>query len=1011
MSRSRDFRTLALTGVAISTLGFGGVAFAQQNGAEDEDVVITTTEEAEEQDESRQERVVVTGSLLRRSEFTSAAPIQVITAETATLEGLVDTAEILQGSSIAAGSTQINGNFGGFVVEGGTGVNTVSLRGLGGQRTLVLFNGRRLGPSGTQGQVGAVDLNVIPDAVVGRYEILKDGASSIYGSDAVAGVVNVITRREIDGLELNFDGNLPEQGGGESFGVNGAYGLSFDRGSVVLSASYERFEDLTTGDRDAFTCPQDYVFDLETGARRDLIDPSTGEFKCFNLFTDAYDINAGPRLILGDDGTFFERAPGNDGLVQQVYQNPQVFRQDVIPQTERVSLYATGDYDFGFAEGFVDLLYNNRKTENNGVRQFFPFLGPAVAPEAFPGTFARPIVFFPSDVEVDIDYYSATAGLRGDFGVTDGFLSSWTWEVAGVYSRSEGRYENTAIPLNRTEDFARPGDTASYFVNEDGSVGCSYVPEDQLQAFFDDDPNTTAQRADCPVFDFFSPQFISGQLTPEQADWFIEQDVGNTVYEQTTFTALTTGELFDLPAGAVGVGLGIEYREYSLDDMPGIYSRGTSWTRLDEDGNPVLGVDGQPIIDNQSNSWGRLSAVQTVGEDNVFEAFAELEVPILANQPFAEEFTINVSGRYFDYESFGSDSVYKASANWQITPAVRVRSTLGTSYRTPALYELFLGNQTSFLGQGDVDPCIEWGDSANPNIRTNCAAQGVPEDYEPGIGSSSAQITTGGGVGNLDPETSDALTFGLIYTPAWSDLSIALDYFEITIDDQIAQFGAGAIAGACYGSEQPFDEEPFCQLVTRDLDPNSPRFLEVLGIRDNYVNINSQETSGLDITVRYEQETTFADFVFDMQGTWTFDDKFQLFGEDDPDDFNGSIGDPDFVANARLQMVKGDFRYTWSSDFVSRASNDEVFGGSVFGYRGLGDTYYKQFIEPQWYHAASIQYEGDTFTVTGGLRNIFDEDPPFVSTGAATRRGNAALVGTQYDYRGRSLFVGVSKEF
>jgi iron complex outermembrane receptor protein len=140
------------------------------------------------------EEIVVTGSRIRRDEFTSASPVQVIDMEMSTLAGLIDTTEILQGSTVAANSSQINNLLGGFVVNGGPGVNTLDLRGLGANKTLVLLNGRRLNPAGTRGTVAAVDLNTLPASVIQRVEILKDGASSVYGSDAVTGVVNIITR-------------------------------------------------------------------------------------------------------------------------------------------------------------------------------------------------------------------------------------------------------------------------------------------------------------------------------------------------------------------------------------------------------------------------------------------------------------------------------------------------------------------------------------------------------------------------------------------------------------------------------------------------------------------------------------------------------------------------------------------------------------------------------------------------------------------------------------------------
>src|SRR5690606_4432324 len=188
--------------------------------------------------------------------------------------GLVNPGEFLQKSSVAAGSTQINNQFGGFVVEGGTGVQTLSLRGLGANRTLVLLDGQRPGPAGTRGQVGAFDLNVIPSSRLQRVEIVKDGASSIYGSDAVAGVVNMITRKSVDRPELTFSTRAPFDGGGEVYTVSGATGWDFDNGSIVLAGEYYLQEALKLGDRDYFRCSEDLAYANQRGPRIDREDRS-----------------------------------------------------------------------------------------------------------------------------------------------------------------------------------------------------------------------------------------------------------------------------------------------------------------------------------------------------------------------------------------------------------------------------------------------------------------------------------------------------------------------------------------------------------------------------------------------------------------------------------------------------------------------------------------------------------------------------------------------------------------
>ena len=241
-----------------------------------------STQSDDDDDDTEVEALVVTGSRIKRSEFSSAAPVQVITAEQSSLEGLVDTTEILQQSTVASGSFQWNNQLTGFITSGGPGGNSVSLRGLGEQRTLVLLNGRRAGPAGVSGRVGPFDLNVIPSSLIERVEILKDGASSIYGSDAVAGVVNLITKTNLDGFEMNVYGNQSFEGGGEQFRINGAWGTTFDRGYLNAALDYYELKELTRGDRDDTGCAADYLVNPATGARVDHLGLD-GQYKCYNL--------------------------------------------------------------------------------------------------------------------------------------------------------------------------------------------------------------------------------------------------------------------------------------------------------------------------------------------------------------------------------------------------------------------------------------------------------------------------------------------------------------------------------------------------------------------------------------------------------------------------------------------------------------------------------------------------------------------------------------------------------
>ena len=976
MSKNPTANTVRLVSFVIcagSLVFMGGVqdAAAQEEFASDVDDVI-----------------VVTGSHIRRDEFTSSAPIQIITAESSTMEGLIDAGDVLQGASIASGSFQWNNRFSAFVVEGGKGIRSVSLRGLGAQRSLVLLNGRRAGPAGVRGQVAGFDLNVIPDSVVQRYEILKDGASSIYGSDAVAGVVNIITRTTVDGPELTFDYTLPGRSGGEAFAVSGATGFNFDRGNIVLGAQVERRDAIRLADRDFLSCQRDLIRD-SAGNIIDREDRGIGAGSandgCFNLYANTFiDLIFGDRYIQAPDNVTIGPLPGYrprtngryDDAGGQAYYDDQLFfpqanQETFQNDTTRSSVYLTSDFELDMLGGINwrnELLLNRRKTQHEGWRQFFPAVGSADMPilpfiglpsdffayendssweSAFPTTLALPVIPYPSSGIVDVDYKSLSTTLEGEFGER---LSSWAWTLDAVFSYSRGKYRSNEI-----------------LASESGDID------------FDPDP---------PQFDYFSPTILRGEYGPDFVDTIGINTVGRTSYEQYTVTGVMTGDVASVPAGDVAVAVGFEYRDYSIDDRP---------DQASQDGD----------------IYGSSSASITKGQDHVAELFAEIEIPLVAGKRGAEELTLDVSARAFDYKTSGSDHVWKAGLNWQIIPALRLRATEGTSYRAPALFELFLGNQTGFLPQTSIDPCIDWGNSSNENVRANCAADGIPSDYTGGA--SSATIVSGGGFGVLESETSDARTFGVIITPAAGNVSIALDYFKIEIADEVAQLGSGTILGGCYGA--PIFPNAFCSQFTRDpgTNPASPDAFGIIQINDSFLNVNKQESEGWDLTVRYERGFNIGTLLIEAEGTYTLEDAIDLFDPEiasgfSTNDFNRTIGDPSFTSNLRVAIERNDWTFNWYMDFINGMDNS-LFIDPTFSYFGFEDAQRVVTTPSVRYHDLSARWEGPAVTVIFGVTNVTDKDPPFVSTDADSRFGNVPVSATQYDILGRAAFMSVTTEF
>jgi len=1044
-------KKLGLLGATFLTAGAFSVAPALAQDQADTCPPGTTQAADGTCEEDAEDAIVVTGSRLRQSAFTSSSPVGVITAEEATLEGLANTAEIIQQTPATGGAFQVNTQLTGFVTTGGPGVNTISLRGLGAERTLVLLNGHRMGPAGTRGTVGPVDLNVIPSSLIQRVEILKDGASSIYGSDAIAGVVNFITREDFDGLELNVYSNFNEWGGGEQQRINGSWGTTWNGGYFNIGAEYFQQEVLRNRDRDDLACAADYLFVADpnghpglppVGDRIDYpnTDPTqtaSDEYKCFNLFArvlrasflDAQDEDGdglvgdlvSHDLIHPDAGVIYPGLAGGNnsyipGMVRQTRAGfPQTYpyahqdapaygRTSAISPNELTTVVANLGFDVGdFAELYGEFMWNRRESVQYGARQFFPSVHP-LNPGNTVGVpvlaFMTPIIPLTSDRDQEVNYTRGLVGLRGDIGDT-----GWAWDVYVQASHSDAEYGTDIIYNDRVAATT-------------GVLGCN-------QALITISGGNCGDLA-API-PWTSARILNGDFNANEAAFLFEHEVGTTTYDQRLIEASVTGPVFELPAGSVEVAVGASYREEEIDDTPGFNER-------------------------NFNLWGSTSAGRTAGEDSVQEFFGEANVPLLADQPLFESLDLSFSARYVDYESYGTGDTYKVGLNWRLFPDFRIRASTGTSFRAPALYELYLANQTSFLGQAAIDPCILWENSTDPQVQANCGPGGanVPTNYT-AAGTSSATIFAGGGAGLLSAEESEAQTLGVIWTPTilgLDGLSVAVDYFDIIVEDEITQFGAANILAACYGSANGpafGNTDPFCSLFVRNPGVNPPGGAgpnAIQTVNNNYVNVASQGNRGIDVTIRYERDIGPGEFTFQGEATFMLEDVTQIFLGGLVDDFLGttqSFRGPEIVARSSLRYDLNDWTFNWTTNFIGEGSDDAQFGGDVFGSTryctipnvdsvaqapppnvntgscstALGTAplvRFEQSVDPVIYHDFAIRKRfenenGADIAIILGLQNIFDERPPSQSTGQF-RRGTAAL--NAYDLIGRRAFFNVS---
>ncbi len=987
--------------IATSGIGISGQATAQDQG----------------ETPTQLESVSVTGSRIRHDTYSSAQPIDVVVPETATVQGIGSVSGMLQTTTVASGSPQVtSASSSAFVQAGGVGAETLSLRGLGPNRTLVLLNGRRAGPAGVRGEVSSFDFNVLPLSVIERVEILKDGASSIYGSDAVAGVVNVITRKD-DGATADAFVGIPNQSGGEESRFSFSWGKNLERGNFRVTADYHLEEELARGDRNYFKCAQQNVFDMDTGDRADLIDPRTGQGHCNDLpwghvwiynYQYAFEGDGGngnapgrSRLLaqFDYDGDLGDYVPGTvadpaepwnltmpDGWYLTNYDrnsdsvvnsdHPFQDQQSLIPRNELMTIFADGEFDLtDNVSAYAEVLLNKRKTKNNGYRQFWSYkyaadfdfanFTPGVGGDPMSAgwtgaVFLSPLSIVQSDTLVEVEYQRYVVGFRGDL------KSGWNWEVSAQYSTSDGDYTDDQV----FDDAITPTD---------------FVPGSCV--------GTTTPIRGVPCIDvpWLDPQFLAGDISPELQAFLFGRETGNTQYDQMSAEAFISGTVFDLPAGPLGIAFGLHYQEDEILDVPG-------------------------EITASGNVWGSTTAGVTAGEDTTKAVFAEVEVPLLRDKFMADSLTLTASGRYTDVESYGSGDTYKVGLNWGITPTVRLRVSQGTSFRTPALFELFLADQTSFIGQRFVDPCIFWGDALDTGAISqttadNCAADGLAPDFQGGT--VSAETIAGGGAGLLEAETSTSKTIGLVWTPQFADLSVSVDYFDIEVRDEVDQFGPDNIVFGCYASEF-FPTDPLCDLFERD-----PITDGVDNIRDSFINIASQKNTGFDVAALWRTTLPWGQLAIETQHTFQEEDELAFFAST-PDDLNGRLGDPKWVGRLNLTFDRGPWSYFWGVQFIGESSSrdhyNETTGTDTGTYRGVE---YDVILETDMvhYHTASVTraFEDMGLTVLLGVSNVFDEEPPELSNigdvaGEVTTVGNSAFY-SQYDWIGRNYFLNLTKTF
>jgi iron complex outermembrane receptor protein len=764
--------------------------------------------------------VTVTGSRIRGIDVETSQPVFTMDRAAIRATGLTSLGDIVARMP-SAGTPEVTPQDT-LSSSNDAGGRYVNLRNLGAVRTLVLVNGRRW----TTSLGGLTDLSTIPVSIVERIEVLKDGASSLYGSDAIGGVVNIITTDRFEGASADVLYGVNGKGDGAQKNGTFTWGRSTEHSSVILGASYEDGDTLDDAKRSLTSTaygPRHPLDGHNMGPYGGVVDP--------NAPGTAYVVNHGAGGV-GNTADLANYHLYDPNSVADKYntQRDMSFRAG----SKLRNLFATGRYNLTddiTLRGMANYGVRDTRSQASGYplqsatgRADGLYIDPANAYNPFPGestSFFRRTVELPRMDWAKSKVFHADAGAEGTFEWID---HAWNWDVTYAYSEDRAS-RTTSGNINLVNARKALGPTTTI----NGQLACA---------------NAADRAAGCVPWNI-----LAGPGGTPDAVW--NYVASTTTAHETTrtndFMANLTGGLVDLPAGTLKVAGGLEHRS--------------------EDGRYV------PDAADSAGLTTQLASDPTRGGYDVNEAYLEFDIPLLNDLPFARELAVNASSRYSHYSAFGGRTNNKYSFRWKPLDDLLLRGTYAQGFRAPTVADLYAGSSESF--ESFLDPCDSaFGASAtDAAVRSRCAAAGVPANYRQ-VDQSGAQISSNTGGQNpsafrtganprLKPESSITRTAGLVYSPMYLDgMDITLDYYKVDIHDVITPILAGDILNFCYVRNDP----TYCGRFTRAADGR------ITSLDESLVNLGSLRTEGYDLGLHYRfPQTRSGEFALLSDSTYLKD--------------------------------------------------------------------------------------------------------------------------------------------
>lgn len=902
------------------------------------------------------------------SDARSAVPITVLDRELLEATGTASLGHALQ--QLSWQSNSLNGQFN----NGGDGSTRIGLRGLSAQRTLVLINGRRSVQGGT-GADSSVDLEAIPLALVERVEIVR-GPAVRHGPGALGGVVNVVTRQDLDGVEAGLFSGSTADGLGVTYDASAALGHRFDRGRVVVAGGLYQQGAIGAGDRDFSR--NDVFYDWQTGeafaggststpqgyiripSGPDGSPDLTGNELWQRVVLQHGSAGALTRDPAADDGWRGFNAAGNSDTGEGDLYNYQPENHLVTP-LQRFHVFGAGEYQLGdTARAFFEASYVNRRSEQRLAPTPFntATTGIVVSADnvynpfgrAFQDVRRRVVEAGPRRTEQDIDTMRLVAGLAGTLDL--GLGSSWSWEASYGYGATSST--ERLVGNLRTDRLA--GALGPSFIDASGVPRCGSA----------DSPGDP----DCVPLDLFRGP---GSVTPAMLGYVAHTGTNLGANEQHTATVGAGGDLVRAPSGAgLAVQAGAEYRQDSGSVTPDPLAASGDTT-----GNTLLPFEGSV---------------------EVASLHAELTAAPYVDAGAGHALELNAAARSFEHSASGSGMTWQLGGVLRLGHSLALRGSQARNLGTPTLKQLFSAGVESFPAV--TDPCDTSQDQLTPNEQANCSADGLPAGFADGRRQLPARV---GGNPDLQAEIADILSAGVVFAPALvPGLSASADYFEVSVTDTVASLGAAAILQRCY--DQAPGQRSDCDRIVRD-----PATGAIELIDDSLANSGRIETAGVDVQLAYDSNTTFGRMRYQVGGVWL--QKYEETGADGVPRVGTGVYDLGVHPERKL-----DATVLWDNGLLGAGAHVRYIGGfrecENNDCRAPNSEFPPISREVDGYVTADVLGSltlgsslGQTRVVVG-VRNVLDRQPPTVYNG---------FLGTSdastYDFAGRYAYARLVQQF